>query len=124
MHEGSRRAIFAALAANLGIAIAKFAGFFLTGAASLLAEAVHSVADSSNQGLLLLGSTRARRGASESHPFGYGRESYFWSFVVALVLFNLGGVFAIVEGWQKFRHPHEVDSITTAIAILALAMCL
>src|SRR5258706_1386122 len=124
MHEGSRRAILARLGANLGIAVAKFVGFALTGAASLLAEAVHSVADSSNQGLLLLGSTRAKRTASESHPFGYGRETYFWSFVVALVLFSLGGVFAIVEGWDKLRHPHEVDGIATAVVILALAMAL
>ncbi len=124
MHEGSRKAILAALAANLGIAVAKFAGFLLTGAASLLAESVHSVADSSNQGLLLLGSSRARRKATTSHPFGYGRESYFWSFVVALVLFSLGGVFAIVEGLDKLRHPHEVESITTAVVILVLAMVL
>ena len=87
MQDGSRKAIIAAFFANLGIAIAKFVGFLLTGATSMLAEAVHSVADSSNQGLLLLGGNRARRRADVEHPFGYGRERYFWSFVVALVIF-------------------------------------
>src|SRR3954452_3075139 len=101
MHEGSRKAIVAALLANAGIAAAKLVGFLLTGAASMLAEAVHSLADTSNQGLLLLGSSRARRTATIRHPFGYGRESYFWAFVVALVLFTLGGVFAIYEGVEK-----------------------
>src|SRR3954452_8628551 len=98
MHEGSRKAIVAALLANAGIAVAKLVGFLLTGAASLLAEAVHSLADTSNQALLLLGGSRSRREATRSHPFGYGRERYFWAFIVALVLFLLGGVFAIVEG--------------------------
>ncbi len=95
MHEGSHRAIVAAFLANLGIAIAKFAGFAVTGAASMLAEAIHSVADTGNQGLLFLGGARARRAADESHPFGYGRERYFWSFIVALVLFSVGGLFAL-----------------------------
>ena len=89
MHEGSRKAIFAALAANAGIAVAKLVGFFLTGAASMLAEAVHSLADTSNQALLLIGGRRASKGPTESHPFGYGRERYFWAFVVALVLFSI-----------------------------------
>jgi len=84
---GSRRAIFAALAANAGIALSKLVGFFLTGAASLAAEAIHSIADTANQGLLLLGGHRAQRGEDERHPFGHGRERYFWAFVVALVLF-------------------------------------
>ena len=122
MKEGSRKAIIAAFLANLGIAIAKLVGFVITGAASMLAEAVHSVADASNQGLLLLGGSRARRPASPEHPFGYGRERYFWSFVVALVLFSLGGLFALFEGFEKLRHPHEIESVTVATVILALAI--
>jgi cation diffusion facilitator family transporter len=124
VQEGSRRAIFAALTANLGIAIAKFVGFLITGAASLLAEAVHSVADTSNQALLLLGGHRARRSATEEHPFGYGRERFFWAFVVALVLFSMGGLFAIYEGIEKLRHPHEVESLVVAVVILLVAIAL
>ena len=124
MQEGSRRAIFAALIANTGIAIAKFVGFLLTGAASLLAEAVHSAADTSNQALLLLGGNRARRQATPEHPFGYGRERYFWAFVVALVLFSMGGLFAIYEGIEKLRNPHEVESLTIAVVILLVAIVL
>ena len=119
---GGRRAIIAALLANLGIAIAKFVGFALTGASSMLAEAVHSCADSGNQGLLLLGSRRARRDADPDHPFGYGRERYFWAFVVALVLFVLGSLFALYEGIEKLRHPHELTSPGIAIGILVLAI--
>ena len=91
---GGTRAIIAALLANAGIAVAKFIGFAVTGASSMLAEAVHSVADTSNQGLLLLGGKRAKRAATPEHPFGYGRELYFYAFVVALLLFTLGSVFA------------------------------
>jgi cation diffusion facilitator family transporter len=122
MEGGSRRAIAAAIAADLGIAIAKFIGFAVTGAASMLAEAVHSVADTSNQGLLFLGGVRARRAPSADHPFGHGRERYFWAFVVSLVIFSLGSVFALVEGFQKIRHPHEVESWTWAAGILLVAM--
>ena len=107
-----------------GIAIAKFVGFVITGSASMLAEAIHSVADSGNQGLLLLGGHRARRKADETHPFGYGRERYFWAFIVALVLFSLGGAFAIFEGVEKIRHPHEIESAGVAIAILLFAIAL
>ena len=114
----------AALLANAGIAVAKFVGFLLTGAASMLAEAVHSVADSGNQALLLLGGRRARRAPTEDHPFGYGRERYFWSFVVALILFSVGGMFATFEGIEKIRHPHELESITIAIVILLFAIVL
>ena len=120
----SRKAIFAALIANFGIAVAKFVGFLITGAASLLAEAVHSVADTANQGLLLLGGARAKREASAAHPFGYGRERYFWAFCVALVLFSMGGLFAIYEGVEKIRHPHEVENLTIAIGILLFAVAL
>jgi cation diffusion facilitator family transporter len=119
---GGRRAIIAAFFANLGIAIAKFIGFAFTGAASMLAEAVHSVADTSNQGLLLLGGARARRQPTPEHPFGYGRERYFWSFVVALVIFTLGSMFALYEGEEKLRHPHELESAGWAVGILAIAI--
>ena len=124
MQEGSRKAIVAAFFANLGIAIAKFVGFAATGAASMLAEAVHSVADSTNQGLLLLGGRQARRPATAEHPFGYGRERYFWSFVVALVIFTLGSLFALFEGVEKLRHPHELESIAWAVGILLFSIAL
>ncbi len=116
------KAVIAALFANLGIAIAKFVGFFVTGSSSMLAEGVHSVADSGNQGLLLLGGHRARKAADEEHPFGYGRERYFWAFVVALVLFSLGSLFAIYEAVHKIRDPHEIDSPAWAIGILTFAI--
>jgi cation diffusion facilitator family transporter len=122
MHEGSRKAILAAFFANLGIAVAKFVGFLLTRSAGLLAEAGHSLADTGNQALLLLGSSRARKVATPDHPFGYGRERYFWGFVVALVLFSMGGLFALYEGIQKVIHPHEADSLGIAIAILLFAI--
>jgi cation diffusion facilitator family transporter len=120
--DGSRKAILAALVANVGIAIAKFVGFVITRSAGLLAEAVHSVADSGNQALLLLGGRRARRAADRTHAFGYGRERYFWAFIVALVLFSMGGLFAIYEGISKLRDPHEVESLVVAIGILVFAI--
>jgi cation diffusion facilitator family transporter len=122
--EGSKKAILAALAANTGIAIAKFVGFLITRSASMLAEAVHSCADAGNQALLLLGSRRAKLEATPTHPFGFGRERYFWSFAVALVLFSMGGLFALYEGIHKFRDPHEVSDVWVAIGILVLAICL
>ncbi len=122
--DGTRRAIAAAFLANLGIASAKFAGFYITGAASMLAEAVHSLADTGNQGLLILGTARAKREATREHPFGYGRERYFWAFVVAMVLFSLGSFFAIYEGIDKLRHPHELVSPAVAIGVLVLAIAL
>jgi cation diffusion facilitator family transporter len=124
MHEGGRRAILAAAGANLGIAIAKFAGFLITGASSLLAESIHSVADTTNQGLLLLGGARAARPATPEHPFGYGRDRYFWAFVVALVLFLVGGLFAIYEGVSKLREPHEISSPAVGFVILGVAIVL
>jgi cation diffusion facilitator family transporter len=124
MHEGSRRAIFAALAANFGITIAKFVGFLVTGAASMQAEAVHSLADTGNQALLLWGGASSKREASVEHPFGYGRERYFWSFVVALILFSLGSLFAIYEGTQKLLHPHEIESPAWAVGILLVGVAL
>jgi cation diffusion facilitator family transporter len=122
MQDGSKKAIIAAFLANAAIAVAKLVGFLLTGAASMLAEAVHSSADAGNQGLLFLGGARARKTATPDHPFGYGRERYFWSFVVALVLFTLGGLFALYEGIEKLRHPHEIESATVAFVILTLAI--
>lgn len=122
-HSG-KKAIVAALLANAGIAVAKFVAFLVTGAASMLAESVHSVADSSNQGLLLLGHHRAVKEASPEHSFGYGRERYFWAFVVAVVLFTLGGVFSMFEGYEKFRHPEELESVWWAVGVLVVAIVL
>jgi cation diffusion facilitator family transporter len=124
MHEGSRRAIAAAFLANVGIALSKIIAFAFTGAASLLAEAIHSVADTGNQGLLFLGGRRAAREPTEEHPFGFGRERYFWAFVVALVLFSLGSVFALVEGVDKLIHPHTVEDPVWAFVVLGIAFAL
>ncbi len=121
MQEGGRRAIIAAFCANFAIALAKFVGYALTGAASMLAEAVHSVADTGNQALLIWGGRQAARSPTPEHPFGYGRERYFYAFVVALVMFALGSVFAIYEGIDKLRHPHELSSPFVAVAILLFA---
>ncbi len=111
--EGGTRAVVAAMAANFFIALTKFAAWALTGASSMLAEAVHSIADTSNQILLLVGGRRARREATEEHPFGYGRERYISAFLVAIILFSLGGLFAIYEAIEKFGevqagHPNEL----------------
>jgi cation diffusion facilitator family transporter len=120
-HE-SGGAILAAFTANVGIAATKFAGFLITGSASLLAESIHSVADSSNQGLLFLGGRQASRAPTELHQFGYGRVRYFWAFVVAVVLFSLGGLFSAYEGYHKISDPHDIDSPAVAIAILGVAL--
>jgi cation diffusion facilitator family transporter len=122
--HGSRRAIIAAFLANLGIALSKFAAFALTGAASMLAEAIHSLADTGNQGLLMLGGKRSLRPADEVHPFGYGTLRYFWAFVVALVLFSVGGLFAIFEGIEKLLNPHELEDPRIAIAVLLISVVL
>jgi len=124
MNAGSKRAIYAAFGANLGIAIAKFVGAAITGSAGMLAEAVHSTADTANQALLLVGGKRAERSPSAEFQFGYGRERYFWSFVVALVLFSMGGLFAFYEGIQKLLHPHEASNLGIAIGILTVAIAL
>lgn len=120
--SGGGKAIIAAFLANLGIAAAKFVAFLFTGATSMLAEGIHSVADASNQGLLLLGRRRARREATPLHPFGFGRERYFWAFVVSVVLFTLGGLFSIFEGVEKIRHPHEITSVAWALGVLGIAI--
>jgi cation diffusion facilitator family transporter len=122
--DGSRRAIIAAFLANLGIALAKLVAYFFTGAASMLAESVHSLADTGNQALLLLGSSRATRTPTTEHPFGFGRERYFWGFVVALVLFSMGSLFAIVEGVEKLLFPHELSSVGWALGGVAIATVL
>jgi len=119
---GGARAIIAALAANAGIALAKFVGFLVTGSSSMLAEAAHSVADTSNQALLLLGQKTSRRRATEQHPFGFGRDRYFYSFIVALLLFSVGAVFAMYEGIHKIEEPSELSSPIVAIIILVLAV--
>ncbi len=124
MAGGSRRAIIAAFFANLAVAIAKFAGFLITTSSSMLAESIHSVADTSNQALLLLGGRRAAKPVTPEHPFGYGRERYFWAFIVALVLFTLGSAFALFEGTEKLRHPEPLESPEWAIGILLVAIVL
>ena len=125
MASGSTKAILAALFANMGIAIAKFVAYLFTSSSSMLAESIHSVADTSNQALLLLGSRRANKHATAEHPFGYGRERYFWSFVVALVLFSLGGLFAIYEGWHKLGEAdHGVSNVEWAVGVLLLGIVL
>jgi cation diffusion facilitator family transporter len=125
MATGSTRAILAALFANLGIAIAKFVGWFFTSSSSMLAEGIHSVADTTNQALLLLGGRRSQLAPTQQHEFGYGRERYFWSFVVALILFLLGGVFALYEGIHKLGEAgHELENVQWAIGILVLGILL
>ena len=119
---GGTKAILAALGANAGIAVAKFIGFAITGASSMLAEAVHSVADTSNQGLLLLGQKTSQRKADKEHPFGYGRDRYFYSFIVALMLFTLGSAFAIYEGIHKLQHPEPLTTPIVAVIILVVAI--
>src|SRR5689334_7640006 len=123
--SGGTRAIVAALAANLGIAVTKFGAFALTGSSSMLAESIHSVADSGNQGLLLLGGRRAQRQATETHPFGYGRERYIYAFIVSVVLFSVGGLFALYEGYHKIGHPEPITSWQwVPILVLTVAIVL
>ena len=123
--RGGTKAVVAALGANLGIAATKFGAFALTASSSMLAEAIHSVADSANQVLLLVGGKRAERGATSKHPFGYGRERYIYAFVVSVVLFAVGGVFAVYEGIHKLTHPEPITSWKWApIAVLLVAIVL
>lgn len=118
------KAVVAALAVNLGIAITKFAAFLVTGSASMLAESVHSVADTSNELLLLLGSGRSRRARNELHPFGFGRERYFYAFVVAVLLFTVGAVFSVYDGVRKIMSPEEVRSPGVAFGVLVVCAAL
>ncbi len=122
--HGSIRAIFFALGANLGIAVAKTAAAVYTNSGAMLAEAIHSAADSANQLLLLIGLKRARKPVSAEHPLGYGKAIYFWSFVVALLLFSLGGIFSIYEGVHKLQHPEMPTSPWVAVVVLAVAIAL
>ncbi len=122
MQASNRRAVLAALCANLGIASAKFVGYAITGASSMLAESVHSVGDTSNQALLLWGGVAAARDPTRRHPFGYGRERYVWSFVVALVIFSRGAVFALREGVSRLLEPHSVEHAYVAIIILVVGV--
>lgn len=115
-------AVVFALFANFGIAVAKFFAFAFTGSGAMLAEGIHSVADTSNQGLLLLGHHRARRPADEMHPFGYGQERYFWAFLVAVMLFAVGALFSLWQGFERIRHPHEIESLGWAIGVLTVAI--
>ncbi|HEX6921589.1 MAG TPA: cation diffusion facilitator family transporter [Actinomycetes bacterium] len=122
---GSNRAIVAALLANIGIAVTKFIAFLLTRSSSMLAESIHSVADSGNQLLLLVGGRRARRPATPEHPFGYGRERYVYAFIVSVVLFSVGGLFALYEGWHKLQHPEPIESwkwVPVTVLVVAIAL--
>jgi len=121
-HAGNTKAVAVALSANLGIAIAKLVGFAFTSATSMLAEAVHSFADCGNQVLLMIGGARAKRAPTSTHPFGHGRERYFWAFVVAMLLFAVGGGFAILEGIEKVLHPKPLQDANVAVGILGFAL--
>ncbi|RFA08037.1 cation transporter [Subtercola boreus] len=121
---GGNRAIFAALGANIGIAVIKFIAFVFSGSSSMLAESVHSLADSGNQLLLLLGGRKAKKAADSEHPFGYGRERYVYAFVVSIILFSVGGVFSLYEGIEKIGNPHPIETPWLPIAVLLAAMVL
>ncbi|NII41993.1 cation diffusion facilitator family transporter [Curtobacterium flaccumfaciens] len=120
--SGGTKAIFAALGANIGIAIVKFIAAAISGSASMLAEGVHSLADSANQLLLLLGGRQAKKAADEEHPFGHGRERYVSAFVVSIVLFSVGGVFSLYEGIEKFTHPHPLENWWLPMVVLVIAI--
>ncbi|GAB7108816.1 cation diffusion facilitator family transporter [Streptomyces phaeofaciens JCM 4814] len=120
--SGGTRAIVAALGANLAIAVSKFVAFAFSGSSSMLAEGVHSLADSGNQALLLVGGKKAQREATPQHPFGYGRERYIYAFLVSIVLFSVGGMFAIYEGYEKIKHPHEIEHWYWPVGVLVFAI--
>ncbi|MFM2437250.1 MAG: hypothetical protein RLZ55_49 [Actinomycetota bacterium] len=122
--EGGNKAVIAALGANLGIAVAKFVAFFITGSSSMLSEAIHSVADSGNQVLLLVGGKRAKKGASTKHQFGYSRIRYVYAFIVAIVLFLVGGVYSLYEGIHKLQHKEDLHDLPVAIIVLLVAILL
>ncbi len=122
--SGGKKTVITAFAANLGIAVTKFIAFLVTGSASMLAESVHSVADSGNQALLLVGRSRARREETEEHQFGFGAERYFYGFIVALVLFTVGAVFSIYEGVHRITHPGVLTSPVVALVVLGVAAVL
>jgi cation diffusion facilitator family transporter len=120
--EGGKKAIIAALMANIGIAISKFIAFFFTGSSSMLSEAIHSVADSSNQVLLLVGNKRSQKPADEKHPFGYGRRRFVYGFIVAVVLFLIGGLFSLYEGLHKWQDPEPLNDWWIAVLVLVIAI--
>ncbi|MHC5794946.1 cation diffusion facilitator family transporter [Lacisediminihabitans sp. FW035] len=122
--EGSRKAILAAMSANLGIAVAKFIAWGLSGSSSMLGEAVHSLADTGNQLLLLRGGSKSKKAADADHPFGFGRERYVYAFVVSIILFSVGGVFSLYEGVNKIQHPHPLENAWIPIVVLLVAMVL
>ncbi|MCX6403648.1 MAG: cation diffusion facilitator family transporter [Actinobacteria bacterium] len=122
--EGGIKAVLAALVANVGIAISKFVAFLLTGSSSMLSESVHSLADSGNQVLLLVGNRHSKRTTTEKHQFGYGRVRYIYGFIVAIVLFVIGGIFSLYEGIHKVQNPEEVSNSTIALAVLTVAVIL
>jgi cation diffusion facilitator family transporter len=120
--EGGMKAVLAALLANVGIAISKFVAFFFTGSSSMLSEAIHSLADSGNQILLLIGNKRAKKLADAHHNFGYGRRRYVYGFIVAIVLFLIGGLFSLYEGLHKWQHPEPLDDWWIAVLVLVVAI--
>jgi cation diffusion facilitator family transporter len=122
--EGGTRAIIAAMFANLGIALTKFVAFLITTSSSMLAEAVHSLADTGNQALLLVGGRQSRRRATPEHPFGYGRDRYIYAFIVSVVLFSVGGLFALYEGYHKIVDPHPIERWYVAVGVLLVAIAL
>ena len=122
--EGSTKAIVAALTANIGIAITKFIAAGISGSASMFAEAIHSVADSGNQLLLIVGGKRSRREATAAHPFGYGRSRYIYAFMVSIVLFSIGGLFSVMEGFDKLQHPHELEAAWLPLSVLGVSIVL
>jgi cation diffusion facilitator family transporter len=122
--ESGTRAIIAALLANLGIAVTKFVAFLITTSSSMLAEAVHSVADTGNQALLLIGGRQAKRRPTAEHPFGYGRDRYIYAFIVSVVLFSVGGLFALYEGYHKIADPHPIERWYVAVGVLLVAIAL
>ena len=122
--EGSAKAIVAALTANIGIAATKFVAAAFSGSASMLAEGIHSLADSGNQILLIIGGKRSRREATKSHPFGFGRSRYIYAFMVSIVLFSIGGMFSINEGLSKLHETHELENAWLPLTVLGVSICL
>ena len=122
--SGSSKAILAALGANIGIAATKFVAAAISGSASMFAEAIHSVADSGNQVLLIVGGRKSRKEATQSHPFGYGRQRYIYAFMVSIVLFSIGGLFSVYEGIQKLGEPHELEQAWLPLTVLGVSIVL
>lgn len=123
-HKGATRAVIAALFGNLGVSISKFVAWLMTGSSAMLAETLHSLADTGNQVFLLLGLKLGRKPPDEKHPFGYGRERYFWAFIVALSMFSIGGLFSVVEGIRKINHPHPITNPLASYIALGIAFVL